>query len=228
MFGNLIESSPRRNSSSGQVLLSLAFHVAVGVGAVEASRRGFLPVIGPQEVPIPIYTPAAPPKADPRPETAVVSDGPAGPPDPIVIAPPTEVPIGIPPAEPGPAVDPRRFSLVPAGPRCPDCVASPDSTVGLFSEGAVDEPAQVVSQPAPVFPAVLKAAGVGGSVQAQFVVDTLGSVEPGSVSFDSSAHPAFEASARSAIEHSRFVPARIQARPVRQRVRQLIRFEIRP
>ncbi len=228
MFGNLIESSPPRTRSTGQVLLSLAFHVAVGVGAVEASRGVVVPAIGPQEVALPIYNPATPPKADPPPATAVVSDGPAGPPDPIVMAPPSEVPIGIPPAEPGPAIDPRRFVLAPVGPPCGGCVASPDSTSGLFSEAAVDEPAQVVSQPAPVFPPVLKAAGVGGSVQAQFVVDTLGKVEPGSVNFDAASHPAFEASARSAIEHSRFVPARIGGQPVRQRVRQSVRFEIRP
>ncbi len=228
MFGNLIESSPPRNRSAGQVILSLAFHVAVGVGAVEASRRVVVPAVGPEEFALPIYHPATPPKADPPPTTAVVSDGPAGPPDPIVMAPPSEVPIGIPPTDPGPAIDPRRFVMAPVGPRCGGCVANPDTTGGLFTEAAVDEPAQVVSQPVPVFPPVLKAAGVGGSVQAQFVVDTLGMVEPGSVSFDSSSHPAFEASARSAIEHSRFVPARIRGQPVRQRVRQSIRFEIRP
>ena len=100
--------------------------------------------------------------------------------------------------------------------------------MALFSEAAVDEPARVLSQPAPVFPAVLKAAGVGGRVVVQFVVDTVGAVEPGSMSFAETSHPAFESSARTAIEHSRFTPARIRGQAVRQLMRQSIRFEIRP
>lgn len=92
----------------------------------------------------------------------------------------------------------------------------------------MDEPARVLSQPAPVFPAVLKAARVGGRVVIQFVVDTVGRVEPGSVRFAESSHPAFESSARTAIEQSRFAPARIRGQPVRQVVRQSVRFEIRP
>ena len=228
MFANMIESSPTPKKSARQVFLSLAFHFAVGLGAVEASRQVIAPMTGPKATPILYVIPADPPVIETPPDAPFAPAGPAGPADPIVVAPPVAVPIGIPPIEPGAPIDPRRFLFEPARPHCSDCVAGRDSAPGLFSEAAVDEPARVLSQPAPVFPAVLKAAGVGGRVVVQFVVDTAGVVEPGSVSFAESSHPAFESSARTAIEHSRFAPARIQGHPVRQLVRQSIRFEIRP
>ena len=228
MFANLIESSPKANKSAGQVFVSLAFHVAVGVGAVQASRQVIGPMAGPTATPIVYVAPADPPVIQTPPDAPFTPAGPAGPADPIVVVPPIDVPLGIPPIQPGAPIDPRRFVFEPARPRCSDCAAGPDSGLGLFSEAAVDEPARVLSQPAPVFPAVLKAAGVGGRVVVQFVVDTVGVVEPGSVSFAESSHPAFESSAAAAIERSRFAPARIRGQPVRQLVRQSIRFEIRP
>jgi protein TonB len=210
------------------VFLSLAFHVVVGLGAVEAGRQVIVPMAGPKAVPVLYVIPADPPVIETPPNAPFAPAGPAGPADPIVVTPPVEVPIGIPPVEPGAPIDPRRFVFEPARPRCSDCVIGRDSGVALFSEAAVDEPARVLSQPAPIFPAVLKAAGVGGRVVVQFVVDTVGIVEPGSMSFSETSHPAFESSARMAIEHSRFAPARIRGQAVRQLVRQSIRFEIRP
>ena len=183
---------------------------------------------GPKAVPVLYVISADPPVIETPADASFTPAGPAGPAESIVVTPPVDVPIGIPPIEPGAPIDPRRFVFEPARPHCSDCVVTRDSGVALFSEAAVDEPARVLSQPAPVFPAVLKAAGVGGRVVVQFVVDTVGIVEPGSMSFAETSHPAFESSARTAIEHSRFAPARIRGRAVRQLVRQSIRFEIRP
>ena len=183
---------------------------------------------GPKAVPVLYVIPVDPPVIETPPNAPFAPVGPAGPADPIVVTPPVEVPIGIPPIAPGAPIDPRRFVFEPARPRCTDCVVGRDSGVALFREAAVDQPARVLSQPAPVFPTVLKFAGVGGRVVVQFVVDMVGIVEPGSMSFAESSHPAFESSARTAIEHSRFAPARIRGQAVRQLVRQSIRFEIRP
>ncbi len=187
-----------------------------------------VPTAGPKAVPVLYVIPADPPVIETPSDAPFVPAGHAGPAEPIMVTPPVEVPIKIPPMTPGAAIDPRRFVFEPARPHCAECVGGRDSGVALFSEAAVDEPARVLSQPAPVFPAVLKAAGMGGKVVVQFVVDTAGLLEPGSISFVETSHPAFESSARTAIEHSRFAPARIRGQAVRQLVRQSIRFEIRP
>jgi TonB family protein len=69
--------------------------------------------------------------------------------------------------------------------------------------------------------------GVSGRVVVLFVVDTLGTVEPGSLRVLSSTHAAFEAAAREAVLKSRFQPARIRGRPVRQLVQQPLSFHVR-
>ncbi len=56
------------------------------------------------------------------------------------------------------------------------------------------------------------------------MVDTLGRPELGSIRVSERAHTAFEAAAIAAIVESRYRPARLKARPVRQRVRQGLLF----
>lgn len=73
---------------------------------------------------------------------------------------------------------------------------------------------------------MLAAARVAGRASVRFVVDTLGRVEPGSVTVVEADHPAFAASAVAAIERARFRPARIGSRAVRQLVVQTVRFRV--
>ena len=228
MFANLIESAPRERRSGGQAVLSFAFHMVVGLGAVTAGRQAPLPPTGPRVDTSAVFLPAervvAPLSASGPPSPAV------GPPTPDLLSvglPPIEGLVGIPPVESGTPIDGSRFRLEPTGPRCADCGSGADPAGSAFVETAVDEPARVLSQPVPVFPAVLRAAGVGGRVELSFVVDTAGAVESGSVMVVEGSHPAFAASAGQTIERSRFAPARIRGRAVRQLVRQVIRFEVR-
>lgn len=86
------------------------------------------------------------------------------------------------------------------------------------------EPALVLSQPMPEYPAVLASVGLDGSVTVQFVIDTAGRVEASSFRVVASSHPAFEAAARKAIAASKFQPARVSKVPVRQLSRQSVRF----
>jgi protein TonB len=98
--------------------------------------------------------------------------------------------------------------------------------VTLFHEDAVDQPAMVVSQPTPEYPAVLKAAQLEGRVVLEFVVDTMGAVEPHSVTVLESTHPGFGRSAVESVLGSRFTPAKIRGAAVRQVVRQGVSFRI--
>jgi TonB family protein len=72
----------------------------------------------------------------------------------------------------------------------------------------------------------MRQAGVEGRVVVRFVVDTLGSVEPGSVTVVSATFSHFESSAREAVATCRYRPARMNHRPVRVLVQAPIEFRL--
>lgn len=86
------------------------------------------------------------------------------------------------------------------------------------------EQAAIVRPPTPRYPAALAAVGIEGKVSVEFVIDTLGRVEPASIRVLQTTHEAFESSARTAVAAALFRPARLSAHPVRQLTRQSIRF----
>jgi hypothetical protein len=95
-----------------------------------------------------------------------------------------------------------------------------DSVPGarVYTAEEVDSAAHVdstgVSQP--FYPDSLYAFGVGGEVVAQFVVDTTGRALVETFTAVSSTHPAFTESVRRSLRHSKFRPARLRGRRVRQ------------
>jgi TonB family protein len=97
---------------------------------------------------------------------------------------------------------------------------------GPWTAGAVDDPVEVIEQPAPRYPPVLAQAGITGRVELEYVVDTMGRAEPGSLHALSSTRPEFEAAARTAVLGSRYRPARLHGLVVRQLVRQILSFRI--
>ena len=78
----------------------------------------------------------------------------------------------------------------------------------------------------PVYPPVLKSAGVEGRVSLRFVVGIDGRPELGTIQVLSSTNKAFESPAIEAIKKSRFKPAKIRGAPVRQLVDQAVRFSL--
>jgi protein TonB len=80
--------------------------------------------------------------------------------------------------------------------------------------------------PPPRYPIALRAAGIEGSVEMRFVVDTLGRVEPGSATVLVSTDPRFTAAVEEALPRLRFTPARHGGRAVRMLVQMPFRFEI--
>lgn len=92
---------------------------------------------------------------------------------------------------------------------------------------AVDQPVELVpGQRPPRYPALLERAGIAGAVTVQFVVDTAGHVENGSVVILQATHPDFAGAVTSRLKAFRFVPARAQGRHVRQLVEQRFQFEV--
>ena len=100
--------------------------------------------------------------------------------------------------------------------------------MAVYSADAVDRRAELDTTAALQlnFPPPLFAARVPGLVVAEFVVDSAGRVEDGSVGIVSSTAPLFTDAVRIALASASYVPAIKGGRPVRQLVQQRFQFDI--
>jgi TonB family protein len=104
-------------------------------------------------------------------------------------------------------------------------VAAPGEIHPAF---AVDQQVEMIAgQRPPRYPLGLERAGIAGDVIAQFVVDTAGRVERGSIVIQQATHGDFAHAVRERLLVLRFVPARMRGRAVRQLVEQRFHFEVR-
>jgi TonB family protein len=114
----------------------------------------------------------------------------------------------------------------PADQAPPEAVAGE----GLYAAELVDArfvPAELVVQPRFAYPRLLLEAGIAGRVTIQFIVDTVGLVEPTSVVVLSTTHEAFAGAAREGILEARFTPAQYGGHTVRQLSRMPVSFKTR-
>jgi TonB family protein len=99
----------------------------------------------------------------------------------------------------------------------------PDTAI--YSEHQVDRQVAIEKpMPALAYPAEQRAAAVNGKVLVQFVVDTLGRLEPGSLKVIRTDHDGFAAAARNFVEAATFKPATKRGRKVRQLVQMPFAF----
>src|SRR5437867_335136 len=96
----------------------------------------------------------------------------------------------------------------------------------VYSEAAVDEPAEIVSAPPLEYPPALRHAGLQGRVTVQAVIDTLGRAEPASLKVIARPNTAFDQSARAYVLHAVFRPARIKGRAVRVLIKVPVDYRI--
>ena len=97
----------------------------------------------------------------------------------------------------------------------------------VYTADQVDQPAFLVdgTTAAPAYPDSLWEAGVSGRVVAEFIVDTNGNIEPGSITIASATHPYFGSAVRSALDGAVFRAARLAGKTVRQLVDLPFRFQ---
>lgn len=232
MLNSLLESGTQGRRPVMQAIGSAGLHLMVVAIAVQGSARAHTGPVPSPMVPPMVYVPLdrspEPAAPDPGRSEATIAAAPR----PGVVPLPTvlDIPSSIGPADRDEVpFDPRAWSK--AGPGAEHPRGRPEgpssAAPGAFLLEQVDEPVVPLYQPAPRYPPALQQMGVSGRVVVLFVVDTLGTVEPGSWRVLSSTHPAFEAAAREAILRSRFQPARIRGRPVRQLVQQPLGFHVR-
>jgi protein TonB len=232
MLRTLLESQPSPNRRTGGTIISIAVHTGVIALAVAATARATaIRLPGERINPPPLYV--VPPT--PQHHESLAPRGNAGTTlivivDKKVLIPPIDVPKYIPvPDHSRPPVDAGDFSHGPitlgGGGRGPSLTSGRDS---VYTPTAVEKAAAArPDNPAPVYPSALRAASVEGSVIARFVVDTLGRAEPASIGFPAATHEQFADAVRQALLRSRYLPAMIGGRPVRQLVEQKFEFTLR-
>lgn len=241
MFENLIESNRKKSNTLGQTVVSMAVHVGLIFGAIQATRSAAVAVreiiqdttmvfLKPPEAP--------PPPPEPPPENVVVSANP--PPQGFqIITPPDNIPTEIPPVNLNERFDPRDFT----GKGVEGGIATgvvggtgPVPTIEgqVFLQAEVDESPQATNVAACVaeldknYPAVMKSAGISGRVVLQFVVNTDGKVDASTVKVTSSSHKAFEDPAKRVMTSSActFKPGSSRGQPVRVLVQQAVSFKL--
>lgn len=96
----------------------------------------------------------------------------------------------------------------------------------VFAANQVTEPAELVDTSAfdVRYPQDLYAEGVGGTVVAEFVVDTSGRIEKQTFSIVTATNSRFSAAVERAMGSARYTPAKKDGRPVRQAVQQSFSF----
>ena len=236
MFNNLLESKPKKEKRGGGTVASIVMHsVLVGL-AVYATANAAIQNEKPKQEKIDfVETPKdepPPPKDEPPPPPP--PDIVAAPPPPKgfqVLTAPVEIPDVIPDIDLSKKVtDENDFSGkgvaggVAKGVEGRKAIVQSDQP---YFEFQVEKP--VVPAPgstSPRYPDMLRQAGVEGEVLAQFVVDTTGRAEAGSLKILKSSHDLFIQSVKNALPQMKFIPAEVGGRKVKQLVQQPFTFSI--
>ncbi len=229
MFENLIESKKQSEygGAFGGGIFSIFFHSAVITGAVYATmhagevKRAVVRAFD--------ITQVAQQKNEPPPpknEIANVAPMPKGF---QTLAIPTNIPVVIPPPSQNTSFNAADFSGVGVEGGIARGVTTTGPVIRTdqpYLESVVEERPEYVGGPKPRYPDLLRQAGIDGRVLVEFVVDTTGHVERGSIKILSSTNQLFEQPTREALVASSFRPGRISGRAVRVRVQQPINFQI--
>ncbi len=235
MFSRLPESNAVRQRRTGGLVVSTVVHVLVIALAVRATMLRAAPS---PKAPSPL-----PPLFVEPPEPAPTTKRPPAPQHNAAV-PTTSVPTI--PDIPQPIITPDVPTTIPdvgatilhgreMFSRTTTSFSGPEPTGGEpnaadgppLSDRFVDKVVVALPGTAPRYPDMLRQAGIEGDVRAQFVVDTLGRVEPGSVRVLEATHDQFAAAVRTALSsRARFTPAEAGGHRVRQLVEQTFTFRL--
>ena len=229
MFENLIESQHKATlgGAAGGGLFSVGFHSVVIAAAVYATMHA--KDVKKAVVRVFDITQVAQQKNEPPPpknEIASVAPLPKGF---QTLSIPTNIPVVIPPPSQNTSFNAADFSGVGVEGGIARGVATNAPVIRTdqpYLESVVEERPERIGGPPPRYPDLLRQAGIDGRVLVEFVVDTSGHVEHGSIKILSSTNQLFEQPARDAIAQSTFRPGKISGHAVRVRVQQPINFQI--
>jgi protein TonB len=233
MFENLIETKPKKPKTAKQLVLSVIVHaVAIGgavYGTLEAKEAIEKPKAEKVEFVEMKKEEPPPPETKPEPPPDVV----AAPPPPKgfqVLTAPIKIPDVLPEIDLTKKVtDEADFSGKGVAGGISKGVVGGTAPVAdqTYFEFQVEK--QVAQIPGSVnlrYPDMLRSANVEGEVLAQFVVDTTGRVERGSIKILKSSHDLFTNAVQQALNTARYYPAEIGGRKVKQLVQQPFNFTL--
>jgi protein TonB len=229
MMHVLMESGTRRRSRSTRwTVTSVMVHAAMITAAVAATSGVDASPLDPEEKPPIIYfaptptaspLPAAPTSGDPR------IDVPAEPHFRLPDIPSPTIPTFDVTTHATRGLTSDMPSL--SGPPVP-ASGAPVGGIGAVHTSAVVDRIVVAwpQNPRPDYPQSLRSANLEGDVLITFVVDTTGRVEPGSLRVVQSSHPLFAESVQRWLPKTRYRPAEVGGRRVRQLVQQQVGFAL--
>lgn len=256
MFNKLVASEGRKKTgfwSPTNIVISIVLHavlvggaLAAGVGQAVTNRKSEELV---DFVDIEEEKPAEPEPEKPKePEPPPPPPEPEAAPPPVAkgtqtLVPPEEPPATIAPPDPNEvAVDERDFSGlgkeggvaegIEGGVQQSTVERTAPADEGTYELSAVEEMPRVTNasdfqrQLSRNYPALLRDAGVQGTVQVRFRVNEDGRVDSESITITSSSHEQFNDATIRAVRTLRFRPARVNGRPVRVWVEQPIQWTV--
>ena len=235
MFNNLLESSKKKQRSTGSTVFSAIVHSVLIGGAVYATAHATVEAEKPKQEKIDFVDvkkdEPPPPKNEPPP-----------PPPPDVAAPPPpkgfqvlQAPIDIPDVLPDidltkKVTNEADFSgkgVAGGIAKGVEGAKAPIAEGQTYFEFQVEKPVvQAPGSSGPRYPDILRSAGVEGEVLAQFVVDTTGKAEKNSLKILKSSHDLFAQAVQNALPNMKFIPAEVGGRRVKQLVQQPFTFAI--
>jgi len=235
MLTVLLESRAARQRHVGGTTASTLVHGAViaAVVALTLPRPGDAKRTPDVHATTVTYVRTAPREtraAKPRQPVTTTNEAPPRPDIPIIDV-PKFTPKGIPPidlSQPNVTSDQVLIGrgMSPVGPGMSEAGIGIGGAGDVSDASAVDRPPRIVGRAAePSYPVALRSAGIEGHVLAEFVVDTLGRAELGTLRFPELTNPSFGHAVREALARYRFLPGEVAGRKVRTRV--AVPFEFR-
>jgi protein TonB len=231
MFATLLESRAARTRRTGGTLLSVTLHAMLIGSAVIVTAQATAPDAETRKVDEIHFTKVeTPPPPPPMPShDQVYTAAPVAKGFHVLIA-PIDIPSVMPSVDmSAPPTDENAFSGrgVPGGSPNGVVGGAPAPANGIYSEGQVEKPvAPLPGGHGPLYPDMLRAAGIEGTVLAQFVVDTTGRADIASFTVLRADNALFAAAVRTALPQMRFLPAEVGGHKVRQMVQQPFQFSV--
>ena len=232
MFQTLLESKPKKQRTTGGMIMSVVLHTILISFAIwatlNAGQKDAKAKV--EDVTFVENKPKeeAKPKDEPPPPDKIASVAP--PKGFQVLVAPVEIPDVIPDVDlTKKATDEADFSGKGVAGGTGKGVGSgpPVDSNQPFFEFQVEKPVvPAPNSPTPRYPDILRSAGVEGEVMAQFVVDTTGRVEMSTFKVLRTTHDLFAAAVRQALPNMRFIAAEVGGRKVKQLVQQPYVFNI--
>jgi protein TonB len=235
MFNQLIESKRTKKRSPGTAAFSIGLHAGLIGLAVWATANAAIKNEKPKAEKIEFVTvkkdEPPPPKKEPPPPPKDVTVAPPPPKGFQVLQAPPIVPVKIPDIDLSKKVtNEADFSgKGVAGGVAKGVVGGtgPVSDNQTYFAYQVEKPAAMASGTiTPSYPETLRSAAIEGEVDAEFVVDTTGRAEPGSLKITKSTNELFSAAVKTALPRMRFYAAEVGGKKVKQLVQQPFTFTI--